>query len=261
MNYMYGGFSKVGFGREINEDFVHVVELGEKVLLAVVTDGAGSRPSELQPAQIAARNITDFFKRVSETHKDDSFILDNGTLLLNEAVRSANSILGAFRTANEEVYSGFSCACTCLLLGTDSQGVDRMSYAHIGNTRLYLIRRNNEGNASIRQLTTDQTAAQKLLEDKQITEDQYYYIPERNQLLCPLGMFSSPQIDLFSGKIKKEGFFLLTTDGIHYAIRPEGLATIVLENDNLDNAAEMLCNAAEAEKYNDDYAAILIRCV
>ena len=260
MQFVYGGFSKVGYKREINEDFVFVKELGTNTLLTIIADGNGSEPSSLQPAQIAARQIGSFIENIFDNGNNEKMLIDNAALFLREAVLAANHVVGAFKTANEEIYSGFSCSLTCALFGSDSNGVDRMSYAHIGNTRMYLIRGNADGNAAIRQLTKDQTVAQKLLEDNKISEEQYYYIPERNQILCPLGHFSSPQIDTFSGKIKKDCIFMLSTDGIHYAIRPDAIASLILSNDNLDNASETLCDAAESLKYNDDYGVILIRC-
>lgn len=53
----------------------------------------------------------------------------------------------------------------------------------------------------------------------------------------------------------------MTTDGIHYAIRPEPMASLVLENSNFDEACVTLCDAAESLEYNDDYSAILIQCI
>lgn len=260
MNYVYGGYSKVGYNRDINEDFVFVKELGTNALLTIVADGSGSQPSALQPAQIAARQVSEFISNIFANGNNEHLLIDNATILLSEALRSVNHVIGAFKTANEEIYSGFSCSITCALFGTDSNGFDRISYAHVGNTRLYLIRANSDGNVAIRQLTKDQTVAQKLLDDNKINADQYYYIPERNQLLCPLGQFSEPQIDTLSAKIKKDCLFMLTSDGIHYAIRPDAMAQLVIGNDNLDNASITLCDAAESLKYNDDYSCLIVRC-
>ena len=136
-----------------------------------------------------------------------------------------------------------------------------MTFVHTGNTRLYLIRRDSEGNAAIRQLTKDQTEAQILVDDGKISEEQYYFHEARSKLICPLGSFEIPKIDSFSSKIRKDCLFLLTTDGIHCAIRPEPMASLVLENPNFDDACVTLCNAAESLKANDDYGAILIQCI
>ena len=189
MGFRYGGYSKVGFRRENNEDFLMVKELGDKLLLAIIADGAGSEPSKLQPAQLACRKISEMISRV-----------------YNDGAKG-------------------------------------------------------EGNAAIRQLTKDQTEAQLLVDEGKIAEEQYYFHEARNKLLCPLGSFETPKLDRFSGKIRKDCIFLMTTDGIHYAIRPEPMTSLVLENPNFDDACVTLCEAAESLESNDDYGAILIQCV
>ena len=261
MGFRYGGYSKVGFRRENNEDFLMVKELGDKLLLAIIADGAGSEPSKLQPAQLACRKISEMISRVYNDGAKGDLLKENAELFLSEAVMSVNQILGAFKTANEEIYSGFTCALTCALFAQESGDDYRISLVHTGNTRLYLIRSNPEGNAAIRQLTKDQTEAQLLVDEGKIAEEQYYFHEARNKLLCPLGSFETPKLDRFSGKIRKDCIFLMTTDGIHYAIRPEPMTSLVLENPNFDDACVTLCEAAESLESNDDYGAILIQCV
>lgn len=259
--FSYAGHSKLGYNREENEDFVFVKEFGTKMILTIIADGNGSKPSSLQPAQIAARQISDFLFDIYDDGKNEKLLMENASLFLKEAILSVNRVLGAFRTANEEVYSGFFCSLLCAIFYTDDEGNDHMVLANVGNTRMYLIRRGNDGNVLIRQLTKDQTVAQQMLDENQIAEENYYYIAERNQLLCPLGMFNRPKIDLFDSKIKKGCLFMMTTDGIHYAIRPEALAELVLANENLEEASQTLCDSAESLKYNDDYSAILVRSI
>lgn len=260
MSFNFGGYSNVGYKRETNQDFVDCKQYGNNILLAVISDGKGSEPSKLQPAQIAARQIESSINRIYDNGTNEKYIIENASIILREAVMSVNHTLGAFRTANEEIYSGFSCSLTCVLFTRDEEKNYHISFAHCGNTRLYLIRKGKDDNAVIRQLTTDQTQAQKLLEANQITEEQYYMIPERNKILCPLGLFSEPTIDTFDGKVAANCIFLLTTDGIHYAIRPEAIASLVLENPNFDDACKTLSDAAISMQYNDDNASLIIRC-
>ncbi len=260
MSFKYGGFSKVGFKRENNEDFLLVKEFDPETVLAIIADGAGSEPSKLQPAQLACRKISEMIERVYDRGGGKELLIRNAEVFLKEAVMMVNQILGAFRTANEEIYSGFSAALTCVLFSSEEKE-SRMSLVHTGNTRLYLIRRDSGGNAAIRQMTKDQTEAQILVDDGKISEEQYYFHEARAKLICPLGSFEMPQIDSFSGKIRRDCLFLMTTDGIHCAIRPEPMASLVLENPNFDEACVTLCNAAESLKSNDDYGAILLQCV
>lgn len=258
MPFKFSGFSSVGYKRETNQDFVFVKQIDDNILLAVISDGKGSEPSKLQASQIAARQIYDIVTRIYDHGKNSQMLFDFSDVILKEAVHSVNTTLGAFRTANEEIYSGFSCSLTCALFMTDKDGNNRLSFAHSGNTRLYLIRSSNDDNAIIRQLTTDQTEAQVLLDNKEISEEQYYLIDQRNKLLCPLGVFSSPNFEIFSGTVPGHCIFMLSTDGIHYAIRPEAIAALVLENQNFDDACKTLSDAAIDLQYNDDNAVISI---
>lgn len=198
VGFRYGGFSKAGYKRDNNEDFLMVQELGEKMLLAIIADGAGSEPSRLQPAQLASRKITEMICRVYDDGKNEELLRNNAELFLIEAIMSVNQILGAFKTANEEIYAGFTCALTCALFMQEGSDEFRLTMIHTGNTRLYLIRHDGAGNAAIRQLTKDQTEARILIDEGKISEEQYYFHEARGKLLCPLGNFETPKLDRFS---------------------------------------------------------------
>lgn len=49
----------------------------------------------------------------------------------------------------------------------------------------------------------------------------------------------------------------MTTDGIHYAIRPEALSDIVLQSGTCSDAAKSLIEAAKIEKYPDNMSALI----
>ena len=49
----------------------------------------------------------------------------------------------------------------------------------------------------------------------------------------------------------------MTTDGIHYAIRPEALSDIVLQSGSCADAAKSLIEAAKLEKYADNMSVIV----
>lgn len=262
MAFLFDGYSTVGYKREDNEDFVlaKALDKNNNVVLAIVADGSGSMPSKLQPAQIACRYIDRFITNAYNVD-DGSLLLSNPSFFLKQSVLQVNSVLGAFKTANEEIYSGFYCALTCVLFYTNSQNENRMAFAHSGNTRLYLIRSGNDGNAQIRQITKDHTEAQLLVDDGKLAPDQYYFHESRNKLICPLGAWENPRVDSFDGKIRSDCIFLMSTDGIHYAIRPEPIAQLVLENNSLHDACVTLCETASNLQYNDDYCALLCRIV
>ncbi len=253
MRYLYGGYSDVGYKRELNEDFMNVTELGNDCLFAVIADGAGSKASSLQPAAIATREVDNVIKRVYA--KDKEALLKYPTLFMYEAMLSANQTIGAFKLGNEELFAGFASSLTCCLLYDN----DKMAFAHTGNTRLYLIRVNPKDNIpNIRQLTVDQTKAHKMLNEGAITLEEYHTHPDRLIITGGLGVVSEPLIQTFEAKIKPLDFLLMTTDGIHYAIKPEPLAEIVIRSETCDNAVKALIEGAMSLKYNDNMSAIVL---
>jgi len=260
MPFQYGGHSDVGYKREINEDNIVVTPLDENTILTIVSDGAGSKASTLQPAQIASGIVSDSITRSYKKNKEA--VLNNPEIFLEEAMHAANRCIGAFKIANEELYAGFASSMTCAILGTDeSSNRPTLAFAHIGNTRLYLIRINKNKIPVIRQLTIDQTRAQTLRDEGKINDIQYHLHPDRLVITSALGLVTEPPIQTFSGTIKQNDILLLSTDGIHYAIQPEPMMELILASNSCEDACETLSRAAIAEKYNDNCSAILVRCL
>lgn len=258
MPYMFGGHTDAGYKRDINEDHIAVETLGKNQVLALIADGAGSKASTLQPAQIATDLVSKAIRRISGEQPD--MLSANATLCLCEAMRSANAVIGAFKTANEEFYAGFAASMTCVLLNEDSGGNHVMSFAHIGNTRLYLIRVGGDGTPLIRQLTKDQTQARSLLDSGEITEEEYHTHPERLVITGALGLVTDPPIQAFTCQLQENDMLLMTTDGIHYAIRPQSMMDLTLASSTLEEACETLSKAAVIQKYCDNCSSIIIRC-
>jgi len=250
--YAFGGVSDIGYAREVNEDYINVVELSEDVLFSIVADGMGSLPGALQPAAIAVNEITQFVKRTYET--DSNMFLDNPSIFLSLAIHTANRVLGGFKHGNEELYSGFGACLTCCLLYENT----KMCYVHAGNTRLYLIRSARDGAPNIFQLTADHTKAQALVDNGTITLEQYHVHPDRLTYTSGVGVVAEPLIQVYEGSLRHKDILLLTTDGIHYAVRPQAIADIVMASDNCDIAASGLVQAGKMLKYIDNMSAVVI---
>lgn len=251
-NYLYGGFSSVGYSRELNEDYISATELDDNTLFVLIADGAGSKTSSIQPASIVGCEIEEIIKREFAYNKQ--LLLENAELFLKEAMLSANRVLGAFKRANEELYSGFGASVSCCLLWENRN----FCYAHTGNTRIYLIRRKKDGVAFINQLTVDQTKARSLLDRGLITPEQYHTHPDNLSITGGLGIALEPEIYTYTDELKSHDFLLMTTDGIHYAIKPEPMSDIVILSGSCNEAATALIEAAKLQKYPDNMSAMII---
>lgn len=250
--YVYGGSSDVGLMREVNEDYFGFHTLSEDVLLCVVADGMGSKPSTLQPGAIAAVEVIRTMQQVFE--EDKELVLNNPCFFLKYAMLSANRVLGAFKMANEEQHAGFGCSISCVLL-YDSK---KIAFAHCGNTRINLIRLAKDGGSNIYQLSVDHTRAMELLQEGTIAPEDINVHPGRLELTSGLGFILDPVIQTYTTKLKANDILLITTKGIHYGIRSEFLSQIVLAAQDWEGASISLINAARLQQVADNMTAALM---
>lgn len=182
---------------------------------------------------------------------DENLYVLNGLLkAAREDSALANQVLGAYKMGNEETFTGYATSLTVALFTADNKA----HIAHVGNTRFYILR-----NSKIIQLTKDQTKAQELLDAGEIDEQTYYVHPYRLNITDGLGISTLPNISNICVSITDTDLFLMTTDGIHYAIRPENMKELVLSGQDVVPACNNLIDAAKnIIKYPDNMSAIVI---
>lgn len=249
---LYAGESDVGFQRTVNEDFLYVKELDDDTVLAVVADGAGSTGSAFQPASIAVLEIVNVVKRCYQ--EAPSVFIENAELFLVEAFRTGGRVLGAFQTANEELYNGYAASVACCLIHKKE-----MIFANTGNTRINMVRKNKKtGEAQITLLTKDQTAGQALLDAGKLTFKEYHLSPERLKITGGLGVIAVPEVQTFRMPLRDNDFILMTTDGIHYAVRPDAFLELLRRCETCQDGVRSLIFAAKELEYADNMTAVLL---
>ena len=246
--YIVGATADIGVDRESQEDFIAYAELDDNNLLCIIADGTGSRENMPQPASIV---VTDIIDNMKELWKEkDNEVFEDPCFYMKFCMNAANKILGAFKLGNEEIYSGYAASITCCFLTEDNH----IFVSHSGNTRAYILR---EGR--LNQLTRDMTEGMRLVDEGLITIEEYHVHSDRLKILDGLGMALHPDIQSYSGLLRENDIIVLTTDGIHYAIQPEALATIVLESQDCYNASVNLIEASKnIVKYPDNMSAMII---
>lgn len=96
--------------------------------------------------------------------------------------------------------------------------------------------------------------------DFKIDSETYYVHDGRLKLTSGIGKIINPRIDTISGKLQEQDLVLMTTDGIHYALRPDAMSEIILNSPpEGTEATNALVNAAKnIVKYPDNMSAMLI---
>lgn len=245
----YSGKSDIGFRQKKNEDYIAFQELGNDTLFAAIADGSGSKGSLFQPASIVTNQIANMLQRIYNKKKE--FLLENARFFLEEAMLSANDALIAFKLGDEENNAGFASSITCLLLTRSGQ----LTFAHAGNTRLYLIHE-----AELFQMTTDHTEGRLLVDKGVISEEDYYTSLERLQLYNGLGIKSDPFIQTQQYQLSDNDVLAMTSDGIHYSYRAEGMKDIILDSQDLDEATTNLIKTAnDMKSFSDNISCNVIQ--
>ena len=246
----YAGRADIGTQQKKNEDYISFTELGEDALLAVVSDGSGSGDTMFQPATVVSNHISTVIRRIYDANKE--LLFRNSGLFLSQACMTANDTLIGVKIGNEENNGGFAATVTGCLI----QRPGKMTFMHAGNTRLYHIR-----NGKILQFTKDHTQAQDLVDTGYMTEEQYYTAIERLTLKNGIGVSPNPYITTIDCQLRKNDLLVLTTDGVHYAIRSEAMRNLILSSADVEQACDAVIRTVRAMKegYKDNLSIEVIQ--
>ena len=227
----FSGRSNVGRHMTVNEDYIlfNDTAFGDDILFTSVADGSGSKDSLFNPAAVAVHQSEKMLSRLYKKNTD--LFRKHIRLFLEESFYSANDTLIGFKLGNESDRYGFATTMTSALI--ERRGV--MTFAHAGNSRIYLIR-----DQTPFQITKDHTEGQKLVDEEKITEEAYYRSMERLSLYSGIGVTANPVIQTGKIKLQQNDVIILTTDGVHYAMRPESFFPILMETQTMDEAAEKI---------------------
>ena len=194
-----------GLKRGENQDRYFIREFEDQVLLMAVADGMGGEAGGGLAAQIAIEAVKEF------TPPD---------LTVIEASLN-NLFLTASRRIEEEVRKdpGLEGMGTTLTAACIKNGIT--SWAHVGDSRLYLWRTEN-----LTQITEDQTFVNNLVKQGAITEEEARVHPMQNILLQCIGC---QPIEISTGQFKNSrgDLIFLSTDGLHHEVA-EGKIVSVL---------------------------------
>ncbi len=114
----------------------------------------------------------------------------------------------------------------------------KLAVAHIGDSRAYLLRA-----GELRQITSDHSFVQSLVDDGRITEAEARVHPNRNLILRALDGNRPPEPDTFFVELQLGDRLLFSSDGCCGVLEPEQVAAILSEG-TPDSACVNLVNAS-----------------
>jgi len=232
-----GHFSHKG-PREVNEDFAAAVRPAAfeeaRGCIAAIADGVASGGRGLEAAQTTVMSVVRDYFACPDTW--------DTTVMLDRLIGAQNAWLADHNRRRQgagNLGGGAMTTLTALVLRGHA-----WTLAHVGDTRAWLLRGSGDG--------PDHDCVQ-------LSQDHGFDHPDqRSRLTRAVGLDDRVRIDFTQGELQIGDVFVLTSDGVHGALKRVRLAALAREGD-AQTAAEALVRAALAAGGRDNATALVLR--
>jgi serine/threonine protein phosphatase PrpC len=256
-----GRGSDVGQVRQINEDSVLTLEANvlehDGVLpigVYVIADGMGGHQSGEVASSIAARTIGAIINNtlVGPLMAGDPVPCDAATCasLMQQAVMEANRrICGLAQERHSDLGTTVTAA---LVVG------NQLTVANVGDSRTYLWR-----DHELAVITKDHSLVAQLVAAGQITPNEIYTHPRRNEIYRALGdsRLTATEVDTFNYMLRPGDGVLLCSDGLWDFVRDPIINALITNSSDPESACQSLIDQANTAGGEDNISTIFVRIV
>jgi serine/threonine protein phosphatase PrpC/tetratricopeptide (TPR) repeat protein len=261
IHWNVGSVSHPGKVRSVNEDSMLRIEFGtdddseeRRWGLYAIADGLGGHQYGKHASQLAVDTINEV---VSRAYGDwIGNIPPNKTILEVLLSTTSASIEEAHRRIKAEAHRNDNDMGTTLTMTLFAGRL--IVIANIGDSRTYLFRK-----GELQRRTKDHSLVMRLVELGQISEDEIYTHPQRNNILQHLGdrqkdTFVGDSDVLFRGNINPGDKFLLCSDGQWEMTRDPEMKHILASHEDPQEACQMLVDAANHAGGEDNISTLAV---
>ncbi len=234
--FRFAARSDVGMVRSKNDDSAYAGRY-----LAVVADGMGGH---------AGGNIASASTVLDLVHldrKDYDNAAAAGTHLADE-IQTANSLLSELVSTNPQL-AGMGTTVTAMLLNED-----RISFAHIGDSRAYRLK-----DGAFEQISIDHTFVQRLIDEGRLRPEEADIHPHKNVLMRVLGdVDASPELDLSTYEAAAGERWLLCSDGLNAVLNDQTIEQIIRDTRDLKTCVDTLVELTLAGGSPDNVTVVVV---
>jgi len=208
--------------------------------LFIVADGMGGHAGGDVASAITIKHVVEADRTFTSA--------EEAAQVLHDTLLAANNILSDTVIEHNELTG----------MGTTVSGMvrvgDRMAIAHIGDSRIYLLR-----NGTLTQVTHDHTFVQRLVESGRITQEEAAVHPRRSVLMRVLGdVDASPEIDTEVFDTQPGDRWLLCSDGLSSFVTEDKIAATLRRVPDAKLATERLVQASLDQGAPDNVTVVLV---
>lgn len=185
--------------RDSNQDAYAVGEFPDEVAWAIVCDGMGGAAGGNIASALAVKVISDKINASYRENMRDSSIRN----MLDSALVAANIEVYDMADAKPEL-RGMGTTVVCAIVRDGYAFI-----AHAGDSRAYIF-----NGSVLRQVTTDHSVVQDLINRGKITKEEAENHPNKNLITRAIGVDKNIEIDFDEIEINDDEVLILCTDGL-----------------------------------------------
>jgi serine/threonine protein phosphatase PrpC len=256
MELTFAAATDVGRQRQHNEDNFLI---DKKLQLFIVADGMGGHAAgevassitvhQVRDAVYANRDLVERFKTADPEVQAVELLQ-----VLEHAIQDACGTV--YNRAQAEPEKRGMGTTTSALLIAGAPGRMRGFIAHVGDSRIYLVRQ-----GQCHQLTEDHSLMNELIRRGKIRREEFDSSPYKqfkNAVTRAVGVYPSVEVDTFDFDILPGDRFLLCSDGMHFYLEDEELP-VILDDGEVEDVPRLLIERANRGGGHDNITTVLIR--
>jgi protein phosphatase len=242
----------VGRVRDHNED---AIGSQRDAGLYVLADGMGGYNAGEVASSIAVKTVLDLVKQAVQREDRAATEPDTGlmrqTIVLRDAITRANKIIHQTAQSHSGCEGMGTTIVACLFFD------NRMSIAHVGDSRLYRVR-----NGKLEQITLDHSLLQELVDRGFYSREEAERSTNRNYVTRALGVEATVEVELQEVDVQKDDIFILCSDGLPDMVDDDDIhLTISTFSANLDTAGQQLIQLSNDHGGKDNVSVIIARAL
>jgi serine/threonine protein phosphatase PrpC len=236
--------------RDHNED---AIGSNSEAGLYVLADGMGGYNAGEVASSIAVKTVKDLVSEAMDREDRASVEPDTGfmrqTIVLRDAIARANKIIHQTAQSQASCEGMGTTIVACLFYD------NRLSIAHVGDSRLYRVR-----DGRLEQITLDHSLLQELVDRGFYTREEAERATNRNYVTRALGVEPTVDVALQEIHVEKNDLFLLCSDGLSDMVGDEEIhLTISTFSANLKTIGQQLVQLSNDNGGKDNVSVVLTR--
>jgi PPM family protein phosphatase len=240
----------VGKVRDHNED---TIGAQPDIGLWVLADGMGGYNAGEVASGIAVKTIIELVTQACKTERRGE--IESGTGYMRQTIVLRDAILRANKVINQTAQSQPQCEGMGTTLVASLFYDNRVSIAHVGDSRMYRLRGNR-----FEQITMDHSLLQELVDRGFYSQEEAQRSTNRNYVTRALGVEANVEVEVQEIEVQKGDFFLMCSDGLPDMVEDEDIhLTISTFANDVRTVGEQLIKLTNDNGGRDNVSVILVR--